>query len=663
LSNLEGLKYVLTLTKSKHKITRKYAATALRNLCASRDDKGAFFKLGIPGLMIEMLSGKEKDLDLLAAATLRSLSCSCLITDKFADSGILFTVIRSIPNASVELKSQIAAIFANLSEHLECQPIMISQAVVKAIGALSTTDHGDTLKDCARALAYLCSAEKAQHAIYRQGGFETLGTLSYLAECETCKRYVAIALRFMASSVEVQRSLCADDALSLYLDISTSASLDYQRSAAASFLSMSQSEEGRSMMKKDGISAVLRLCSHADLHVRRSAVCAVANLAASPETRQYIAMEGGVEVIRFASAANNDFDFLRNAARTMSCLAVDIAIREAMVSQEIPKALSKLAKSADSQTQRFASLALCNLCIGTQKESIVQQGVLRVLLFILRYPDLEIERRASLAIAALSLGSNENRIQIVGSGFVRSLLEATSYPDLKLRYFAFLAMNGLVLSTDPKTKNHVVQGNGISSLLSVLKSCKDDESIHACIYLLGSLAEDVNILKAIVETESFLPLVVEKLESAGSIETKRSAAYLLALISENQEYHQRLQEANALESAVALVSLVDEESQYYGAFALALLAKNKSFQVPLTKMGAVRPLVSIMASKHSDARHWAALALLKLADNFNNHITIAEEGGIQALLQLGGEEGAGVTVANLAKRACEDVFSQKWRKK
>ena len=467
----------------------------------------------------------------------------------------------------------------------------------------------------------------------------------------------------MASSVEVQRSLCTDDALSLYLDISTSASLDYQRSAAASFSSMSQSEEGRLMMKKDGISAVLRLCSHADLHVRRSAVCAVANLAASPETRQYIAMKGGVEVIRFASAANSDIDFLRDAARTMSSLAVDSAIREAMVSQEIPKALSKLAKSADSETQRFASLALCNLCVGTQKqkESIVQQGVLRVLLFILRYPDLEIERRASLAIAALSLGSNENRIQIVCGGFVRSLLEATSYPDLKWRHFALLALNGLVLSTEPKTKHHVVQENGISSLLSVLKSCKDDDSVHACIYLLGSLAEDVDILKAIVDMDSFLPLVVQKLESAESIETKRSAAYFLALSSEYPEYHRRLQEANALESVVALISLVDEESQYYGAFALALLAKNKSFQVPLTKMGAVRPLVSIMANKHSVARHWAALALLKLADNFNNHITIAEEGGIQALLQLGGEEGAGVTVANLAKRAFDEV-KQKWRK-
>lgn len=489
-----------------------------------------------------------------------------------------------------------------------------------------------------------------QHDIYRQGGFKTLDTLSH-ADCETCKRYVAIALRFMASSVEVHRSLYAEDALSLYLGISTSDSLDYQRSAAASFSAMSQSEEGRLMMKKDGISAVLRLCSHADQHVRRNAVCAVANLAASPETRQYIALKGGVEVIRFASAANSDVDFLRDAARTMSSLAVDTAIREAMVSQEVPKALSKLAKSADSETQRFASLALCNLCVGTQKqkESIVQQGVLRILLFILRYPDLEIERRASLAIAALSLGSDENRIQIVGSGFVRSLLEATSYPDLKLRHFALLALNGLVLSTDPKTKHHVAQENGISSLLSVLKSCKDDESVHACIYLLGSLAENVDILKAIIDMDSFLPLVVQKLEHAESIETKRSAAYFLALVSEYPEYHRRLQEANALKSAVALISLVDEESQYYGAFALALLAKNKSFQVPLTKMGAVRPLVSAM---HSNARHWAALALLKLADNFNNHITIAEEGGIQALLQ---SQGAGVTVANLAKRAFDDL--------
>ncbi len=142
----DGLKYMLTLMKSKHERTRKYAASALRNLSASNEEKDPFFKLGIPGFMAEVLNDKEKDLDVLAAATLRSLSCNSRITDKFLDSGILHTVIRSISKASVELKSQIAAIVANLSEHLECQPIMISHAVVKAIGALSTIAHGSTLK-------------------------------------------------------------------------------------------------------------------------------------------------------------------------------------------------------------------------------------------------------------------------------------------------------------------------------------------------------------------------------------------------------------------------------------------------------------------------------------------------------------------------------------
>jgi hypothetical protein len=143
----EVLKYLLTLFKSKDEMTRKHALIALRNLSASSKDKGAFFKLNIPALMAGVLSDKEKDLDVLAAATLRSLSCcSSCITDKCLEDGILHSVIRSIPNANVELKSQIAAIVANLSEHLACQPIMISHAVVKAICILSTVDHGDVMK-------------------------------------------------------------------------------------------------------------------------------------------------------------------------------------------------------------------------------------------------------------------------------------------------------------------------------------------------------------------------------------------------------------------------------------------------------------------------------------------------------------------------------------
>ena len=142
----DGLKYLMTLIRSEEKITRKHAAIAVRNLSAKSGNKNAFFDHGIPGVMIEILNDKGKDLDLFAAATLRSLSCSGRITVNFLDSGILHSIIRNISNATIELKSHIAAILANLSEHVECQLVMISHAVVKAIGSLSAVIHEDTLK-------------------------------------------------------------------------------------------------------------------------------------------------------------------------------------------------------------------------------------------------------------------------------------------------------------------------------------------------------------------------------------------------------------------------------------------------------------------------------------------------------------------------------------
>jgi len=132
-----ALKYILSLIKANDIMTRKHAATALRNVSARSEKKDVFFKLGIPALMVEVLSGKETDLDVLVAATLRSLSCSKCVVDNLLESGSLHCVTRSIPNASIDLKVEIAATLGNLSEHVECQPIMISHGTVRAIGALS----------------------------------------------------------------------------------------------------------------------------------------------------------------------------------------------------------------------------------------------------------------------------------------------------------------------------------------------------------------------------------------------------------------------------------------------------------------------------------------------------------------------------------------------
>ena len=513
-------------------------------------------------------------------------------------------------------------------------------------------------KDCSRALAYLCANEGKQTNIHNQGGLKTLEKLSKSTD-DVTQRYSAIAMRFMSSSIEVQKVLASGEEAFPFLEYLSSNQLDFQRAAAAAFASMSLNQTGKSLiLRKGGIKPILKLCIHLDLPVRRDAIFCIANFAASPDYRQYIVKEGGVEIIKAATTANQNTEILRDASRAMSSFSMDTATKGIMISHDVPKVLCKLAKSPDSSTQRFAALALCNVCWGTreQKELVAKQGVLRVLLFLLRFPDLEVERCASLAIAALSLGSDRNKAEVIDNGFVRPLIDTITYPDTRMRQCALLALNGIALGESMETKDCVFKENCLASLLALIKS-EDDESIHAGLYLLGTLAENTKVCKAIVAMDC-LPLVVEK-SLFGSIEVKRAAAYYLALLSAEEEYHSSIKTANGLKSVVETAALVDEEAQDYGAFTLAFLSTNKSLQVPLTKLGAVRPLVSMM-SRGSESKHYAAMALLRLAENYENHVTISEEGGINALLKLGKSKcadnmklNAAVSISKLANNAVE----------
>lgn len=464
-------------------------------------------------------------------------------------------------------------------------------------------------------------------------------------------------MRFLASATEVQGLISKGNDFFPFLELSTSDLLDFKRASAASMASMSLNQTGTNLvLRKGGVRNVLRMCVHLDLSVQREAVFCIANFVSSPDYRQYVTKEGGVETLKAVVATCNDVEILRDAARALSFLSVNTPTRAIMISQDIP--LSKLAKSSDVSTQRYAALALCNLCQGTteQKETIVKQGALRILLFLLRYPDLEMESLAALSVALLSLGSDLNKSEILSGGFVRSLVEAITCPDANIRRAALLALNSVALGISPNAKQLVFKENGLSPLLTLVKS-DDDESIHSGIYMMGSLADDANICDALMSME-LTKLLVEK-SSTGSIEIKRAAAYLFSLLSENPDYHNDIRDGGALESIIELTSLVDDECQDYGAFTLAFLATNKEFQVPLVKLGAVKPLVSIMTND-SDAKHYASLALLKLADNFENHVAIAEAGGIQALLSLGRSKvaneavkyEANISLTRLAKNAC-----------
>ena len=91
--------------------------------------------------MIELVKDSDKDIQIIAVATLRHLSPNGRIKDDFTESGMIQSVIRCISWANEDMRQQIAGLIANLSEHRECQSTLLSAGIIQAIDDLSSLEH------------------------------------------------------------------------------------------------------------------------------------------------------------------------------------------------------------------------------------------------------------------------------------------------------------------------------------------------------------------------------------------------------------------------------------------------------------------------------------------------------------------------------------------
>ena len=601
-----GLPSLALLTSNDDLMTKIQAMTALRDLCANENHNEAFFLADIPNVLVKIVQERDRQLEALGVGALRHLSRNERIKDAFPSSGIAQTVVRCVAWANEDLRSQIAGLFANLSEWRETHGTLISQGVVQALSQLVTpvTDYGDSgqggldvilqveiNQDCARTLANFCSNEERKPAVFKSGGLDTLVKLSACKD-EVTERYAAAAIHFLlSSSTEVQNSLATSSAPFPFLDFSTSNLLDYQRAAASAFASMSANQAGqRLMLKKGGIPNVIRLCYHSDPAVRGNAVHSAANLSSSPRALPSVLKGGCVEAIKAVATTDDTADILRDASRALSAMSTDTTAKESMIALELPKILSRLAKKPDLPTQRFAALALCNLCVGTrdQKELVVKQGVLSILLFLLRYPDLETERCASLSIAGLTLGSDRNKAEVMDNGFICPLLEAMAYPDARMCEVSLLSLNGIALGDLPESKELMMK-NGMDPLLSLLLKPGDGEVMHTGMYLLGTIFQIPSILDAIMDGESDSIIgLIDSQTGTGTIEIKRACAYILCLLCEIPKHH----DERLIPIAVSLASLVDDETKNYASACLSFLASSPGFQMKLVEAGKLSSSVS-----------------------------------------------------------------------
>ena len=163
-----------------------------------------------------------------------------------------------------------------------------------------------------------------------------------------------------------------------------------------------------------------------DVIVKRNAAVVLANCAEeSVDLRQELVHRGVLETLsgqmNVGGGGNGDgyVRAIRDITRVLSCLSTvgegrNIMVQDPQRGDSIMKRLLSLSRSADAPTQRNATLALCNICLGGQnlddiedtsegKDKILSTGTSNALAFLCKFPDREVQRLGALSMAGLSL--------------------------------------------------------------------------------------------------------------------------------------------------------------------------------------------------------------------------------------------------------------------
>jgi hypothetical protein len=509
----------------------------------------------------------------------------------------------------------------------------------------------------------LSANTETQFKIHQQGGMACLFNLASVTDDIMCHQYVAIAIELLCTSSAVRKAVVKERGLGPFISLSSHSSFELKHCVAVSICLITTEEISLVYVATEALNTLLILCKNTSINTQRKAVCALANLADSLDTHQLLVRARVVNELKEVALTSVDSIIVREITRFFASISINSIAKEQMMKSNILPHLMKFSRRSDTGTQRYSSLAMCNLSLHSkQKNTIVNHdGLMNIIIFLSKCGDLEVERCAVLTVAALALGTSACcKESIANSGVLLTVLKAIRCPETLMKRCSSLALNSIVLSETDSIK---VKANGMMKDIPALRSLlntPDDECIHNGVYAIGSMIESIEVREILISQGCIKDIV--KIATSASIEVKRACGYFFSVIAECVEYHKLMAESNALESIVNLAGLVDHECQLYGAFSLVFLSSNPVLQIPLVKLGTVRHLVSMMETD-SETRHYAGLALLKLADNFENHIQIAEDGGIQALLKLGRSRAAddevqykaSITVGNLASKAVANL--------
>nr|CCA19593.1 vacuolar protein putative [Albugo laibachii Nc14] len=564
------------------------------------------------------------------------LTCMCLANiascaatrARIVNDSVLPLLLNHLKSSETDITSKqyLAMTLGNLAFEPTLHEEILKEDTVKILITLVDVKNTVLGAFCAFALANVSLNEDCRFEIVQHDGIPRLIDLA----CSSDVKAQMQALTCLGGlCIDPQNRIQAVhegilDALIMMVSVELS---HVKLQVAEAFCCLTSTTEIQVEVADRALLTIISLALSGDPKVEERACGAIANLTEREEVHEKLLSENGLTILMTLAQAKS-LDTRAEACRCLANLTTNAAILRTLARRGIVEILIEDLTVDHLICQRYAALAIANVCAEEQYQSLVMGlEAIRPLIQLARAFDRELEARRYSVLALANLAAEkENHAMLIGEDCLQALYALASTADGTCQYFVAFALGNL--ASNPDIHMRMVQEGGLQPIIALASSQDTDVHHHATAALRGLAIHEVNRVK-IIQEGGMEPLVL--LIQSGDLQVLREACGAIYNLSLSEEALFEIPNSGAIPYVIACCQSKDLEIEQRSCAIIANVAEKRENQVLICQHEAIPPLVANMRSHDIIVQREAGRAIANLTAHEANHDAIVNSKGHKLL--------------------------------
>ncbi|CCI42216.1 unnamed protein product [Albugo candida] len=545
---------------------------------------------------------------------------SCPVTrTRIVKDGVLPLLINHLKSSETDITSKqyLAMMLGNLAFESALHKDIIKEDAINALVSLMNAENTILGAFCAFALTNISLNEDYRCDIVEEGGISRLIDLACSSDVKaqiqalTCLGGLCIDPQYRSRAVE--------EGIIDVLILMARVELSHVRTqVAAALCSLSSAVESQVEIADRALLTIISLSLSGDPKVEEHACGAIANLTEREDIHEKILSENGLMILMTLGRAK-ELDTRAEACRCFANLTTNVNILQAIARKEIVEILIEDVSVDHFICQRYAALAIANICMDEHHQSVVVSlGAIRPLIRLARAFDREIEARRYSILAFANLAAREaNHSILLDEDCLQALYALSSTADGTCQYFVAYALANLASNSETHTK--MVEEGGLQPIIALASSQDTDVHHHATAALRGLAVQEAVRIK-IIQEGGMEPLVL--LLQSDDPQVLREVCAAIYNLSLSEEALFEIPNSGAIPYLLHCCQSSDLEIVQQSCAIIANVAEKHENQILVCQHEGIPPLAANMRSHDIIVQREAGRAIANLTALEGSHDAI-----------------------------------------